>query len=292
MASAFHAFGWSHGKEIFDGQPDNAKGSYYANPQYDTPYTDQELIDKWPTFCHPNIWPEEDMPELSVAFKACGQLIVQVGKLVAHQVDKYVKIKSAHGATLESIIEGSMTCKARLLHYFPLKEVPVEEKLEYSSWCGWHNDHGSLTGLCPAMYLNEKGEEVPNPDPQAGLYIKSRKGDLIKAVLPSNYIAFQIGESAAIKSGGILHATPHCVRGAQGEKAVGISRETLAVFMEPMFMEPMGIIPGSSKEKILEGTENNLPPGVPSLSSRWEPTQTFGEFNNKTMEAFSTTKTM
>jgi len=219
-------------------------------------------------------------------------LIVDVGKLVAHQVDMFVKKcePTNQRDSLYSIIETSKTCKARLLHYFPLKEMPAEKNLEYSSWCGWHNDHGSLTGLCPAMYLNENGEEIQNPDPDAGLYIKSRNGDMVKAVLPPNYIAFQIGEAAAIKSGGVLHATPHCVRGAEGPKAVGVTRETLAVFMEPMFMEDMGVPKGSSKQKILEGTEKNLPVGVPPLSKRWDPPQTFGDFTNNTMQAFATTK--
>ena len=47
---------------------------------------------------------------------------------------------------LESIIKYSLCCKGRLLHYFP-KEMPHEPKTEYhddvdfSDWCGWHNDH-------------------------------------------------------------------------------------------------------------------------------------------------------
>jgi hypothetical protein len=30
-----YSVGWSHGKESFNGKPDTAKGSYYANPLYD-----------------------------------------------------------------------------------------------------------------------------------------------------------------------------------------------------------------------------------------------------------------
>lgn len=61
-----------------------------------------------------------------------------------------------------------------------------------------------MTGLVPAMYLNPKGEEVPCPDPKAGLYIKSRKGDLVRVSVPKNCLAFQIGETACIHSGGLL----------------------------------------------------------------------------------------
>lgn len=30
-----YSVGWSHGKESFDGKPDTAKGSFYANPLHD-----------------------------------------------------------------------------------------------------------------------------------------------------------------------------------------------------------------------------------------------------------------
>ncbi len=85
----------------------------------------------------------------------------------------------------------------------------------FSDWCGWHNDHGSLTGLVPAMFFNEKGEVISNPDPTAGLYVRNRRGEIVKVSTPSDHLAFQIGETAQIHSGGILQATPHAVKGAE-----------------------------------------------------------------------------
>jgi isopenicillin N synthase-like dioxygenase len=83
---------------------------------------------------------------------------------------------------------------------------------DYASWCGWHNDHGSLTSLVPAMYFNAEGKEVPAPDQQAGLYIRSRQGKIVKALMPgANTLGFQMGEAQQIHSGGYLMATPHCV---------------------------------------------------------------------------------
>jgi isopenicillin N synthase-like dioxygenase len=117
-----------------------------------------------------------------------------------------------------------------LLHYFPTKEKEEEEEKEgdddqtkgdsnnndadaaneFSDWCGWHNDHGSLTGLLPAMYLDVDGNIIHDPpDVEAGLYIKSRDGRLLKAVIPQNAIAFQVGETAQVHTGGLLKATPH-----------------------------------------------------------------------------------
>ena len=39
----FYSFVWSHGREKLQGKPDYAKGSYYANPQYDKPVDDEVL---------------------------------------------------------------------------------------------------------------------------------------------------------------------------------------------------------------------------------------------------------
>ena len=49
----------------------------------------------------------------------------------------------------------------------------------------------------------------------------------------------QIGEALQIHSGGLLAATPHYVRSAAGPAAVGVSRNTYALFMQPDVLEPM-----------------------------------------------------
>ncbi|CAN0205739.1 unnamed protein product [Phaeothamnion confervicola] len=55
-APSTFSFGWSHGKESLEGRPDLSKGSFYANPQYDRPVDDEEVIAAYPTFAHPNMW--------------------------------------------------------------------------------------------------------------------------------------------------------------------------------------------------------------------------------------------
>jgi len=103
----------------------------------------------------------------------------------------------------------SRTCKGRLLYYFPIES---EEKRERDSWCAWHNDSDVLTGLCPGMFFRE-GEkaEIQNPDPNAGLWIRTRQGKEVKVRIPKNALAFQIGEVSQVLSGGLLRATPHAV---------------------------------------------------------------------------------
>lgn len=149
------------------------------------------------------------MPELENAFKTLGNMIVSVGMLVAKQCDKYVHsiCPSYEINKLQSILEESRCCKARLLHYYPNKNlimskdneindmkiekenIPIIDCFdnnsncmmnisksnfcipdeEFSSWCGWHNDHGSLTGLTSALLLNEEGEIIETSDPTSGI---------------------------------------------------------------------------------------------------------------------------
>ncbi len=56
---------------------------------------------------------------------------------------------------LERILSTTPRNIGRLLHYFPIDD---EQAKDVDAWCGWHNDHGSLTGLCPAMYLDPQGK--------------------------------------------------------------------------------------------------------------------------------------
>ncbi len=225
-----YSFGWSHGKENLQGKPDLSKGSFYANPQYDRPVDDEETINNHAPFVHPNIWPTDDLPELEEAFKCLGQIIVQVGKLVARQCDSFVHSKCASYPenSLENVIEKSLCCKARLLHYFPITTSGTDvmaDADDFSSWCGWHNDHGSLTGLTSALFMDSDGNVISNADPTAGegflcclpaglnfvcrsgLYIRSRQSELIKVNIPEANIAFQIGETAQVHSGGILQVS-------------------------------------------------------------------------------------
>ena len=255
-----YSFGWSHGKEMFNGKRDVAKGSFYANPQYDVPTTDASLIQQYPFYCCENIWPEEHVPQLSTAFKQLGQLIVSVGLLVAKQCDLYVEKLYNHAddnraddnssrqeryerGKLHKTISQSKCAKGRLLYYFPIEKDATDDddnsnnnsnnNSSEDNWCGWHLDHGSLTGLTSAQFMDgTSGQPIQMTDPNAGLFIRNRHGDLVKAVWSPDQIAFQIGESAQIHSGGKLVATPHCVRGTTQPN---VGRATLAVFMQPQW---------------------------------------------------------
>ena len=170
-----------------------------------------------------------------------GQLIHSIGRMLAKLCDAYVlkHYPKYDSGKIGNVIEHSMCCKGRLLHYFPIGTNTVDETTtednSFSSWCGWHNDHCSLTGLVPAMYIDSRGNEIDCPDTSAGLYITSRKGKVVHVNIPTDCLAFQIGETAQIHTGGLLQATPHAVRGCNqnDDKCRGVSREAFAVFMEP-----------------------------------------------------------
>ncbi|KAL4100454.1 hypothetical protein PRIC1_008246 [Phytophthora ramorum] len=289
LPEAFYSLGWSHGKENLQGKPDLAKGSYYNNPETnDLANGDQELMAKFPSFYHPNIWPKE-LPELEKAFMKLGQLIVDMGVLVAQQCDTFVESKcpAYERGKLHRVISTGKCSKARLLHYYALSEQQIAAQNEAKTledsfaWCGWHNDHGALTGLVQAMFTDAKGDTVPNPDPTAGLYVKNRRGEILKANIPPGHLVYQIGETSQILSGGALQATPHAVRGPQ---VTGVNRETLAVFMQPLPGERMAV--PKDKDPLEAGKTENLPKGVPPLLSRWNNGMSYDDFTQATFKAY------
>jgi len=151
---------------------------------------------------------------------------------------------------LERMVRDSMTTKARLLHYFPAP-APTGKAADASSsvannttandedddWCATHLDHGCLTGLTSAMYIDEAlcfpssptatphatststdegGSNVPlplpelqaSPDPAAGLYIQSRGGEVVQVKIPRDCLAFQTGAALESVTKGRLRAVP------------------------------------------------------------------------------------
>ncbi|GAB5370840.1 hypothetical protein AAMO2058_001527800 [Amorphochlora amoebiformis] len=292
---SYYSFGWSHGKEKLQGHPDYSKGSYYNNPLHNKPYDDPKLIEAIPSIAHPNIWPSKEIPTLEKNFMDMGQLIVKVGCMIAAQCDLYVASQSKNYTPnrLYKMLSENKACKARLLHYFPIQKDQSEGKAlirnpnqskndnesksdPFSSWCGWHNDHSSLTGLVIGQFVDtQTGKFLEGkPDPAAGLYIRSRTGGLFQIQLPkdkgvsvNNTLLFQIGESSQIHSGGILQATPHAVRGANVPK---VSRESYAVFMQPKWDEVMNVPKGVNPKNAQSAqAAKQLPSRVPTLASRY-----------------------
>jgi len=202
-----------------------------------------------------NIWPAA-LAGFEECCKELCTLIIDTAALVAHACDQYAaeNIDDYTPGYLEHVVRTSTTTKARLLHYFPPPTGTDEEGEEdLDSWCGTHLDHGCLTGLTSAMYVDElanppnfaAGVELPEleggpPDKEAGLYIKDRMGQVVKVGIPRDGLAFQTGEALERITRGRFKAVPHFVRGMRPSKGVGVARNTLAVFTREFYPIDMG----------------------------------------------------
>ncbi|CZR54833.1 uncharacterized protein PAC_04717 [Phialocephala subalpina] len=268
-AAAKYLTGWSRGKETLkNGQVDTLKGSFYANCAF---YVDPSLdcakptvefsSENFPEYLSPNLWPgDTTIPGFKETFEDLCRLIIDAAVLVAKACDRYAgqEIPEYKAGYLEHVVKTSTTTKARLLHYFPA-DAKAEVAKTDDDWCATHLDHGCLTGLTSAMFINETrqipaipmgyaynpkylptlGELNASPDPTAGLYIQSRSGETIQVKIPRDCIAFQTGEALERITKGKFKAVPHFVRGVRpgvsDEENEGgrIARNTLAVFTQP-----------------------------------------------------------
>lgn len=270
---AKYLVGWSHGKETLrPGVVDTHKGSYYINCAFvqdaalqsaPTTATDAKgstiEYSDFSEFTTPNVWPKEsELPTFQSSVTDLCSLIVSVAGLVARACDRFAveSIPDYKPGYLEHVVTTSLTTKARLLHYFPQEsqdEVENTDEKADDDWCATHLDHGCLTGLTSAMFIDEAQNppagsdatrtwsELPkSPDPAAGLYIRSRTGSVVKVNIPKDCLAFQTGESLQLITKGKLRAVPHFVKGARASASNGhslIARNTLAVFTQPNLAE-------------------------------------------------------
>ncbi len=259
---------------------DTLKGSFYANCAF---YVDPSLScaaptdefneDNFPEYLSPNIWPDEAaLPGFKTTLEDLCRIIIDVAVLVARSCDQFAEeIPGYPKGYLEQVVSTSTTTKARLLHYFPDEsEEPAPTKTseiangskDEDDWCATHLDHGCLTGLTSAMFVDERAtpavapafepsvdpvlapldEFAASPDPAAGLYIISRTGQTVQVKIPRDCIAFQTGEALERITAGKFKAVPHFVRGARAAMSDGrIARNTLAVFTQPNLGEEVDL---------------------------------------------------
>jgi len=290
-AFSSYSYGWSHGKEkLTDGRTDSAKGSYYANPVFDKLTDDEDLKNQFPCDYSDNIWPTEDLPEMEGETKKMGKIQVEITTKLCQQFDQYL-YKVTGGQHKVGFFEDNMVkCfKSRLLHYFPVrkdkKASNSDKNLDIDSFCGWHLDHSCLTMLLSPLYLDQNGNKI-SPPQDAGLYVKVRNGENVKVSIPEDCLAVQLGETMQVLSGGILRATPHCVKASMDNNSENeISREQLAMFTACDLNLPMDLPEYSlSWKKVVECP--NLPRGVPPLEGRLLGSKDFCEFADRTYKAY------
>jgi isopenicillin N synthase-like dioxygenase len=280
-----YALGWSYGKEKLGKLPDLLKASFYAKLD---PLTTRKQL--WN-----NVWPQE-LPEMKEAYEELGNSIREVGLIILRNIDKYIKEKNPnYQLNYSNIISDSCENTGRMLYYFPKNRINYaidkynkENNTNYNfnddvNWCEWHNDHGSLTGLVSANYLNEDGSEAKDLKlTKTGLFVQNRKGEIVRITYGPDDLAFQLGESLQIHSGGLLHATPHAVKFMDDVKE-NIARTTFALFMEPNMDVKMNVPRGANEENI---NTPEIYKNIPKIQERYNKDMNFGEFTEKTFSSY------
>ncbi|KAI9824176.1 MAG: hypothetical protein M1826_007434 [Phylliscum demangeonii] len=288
-AEAKWLVGWSRGRETLkNGVYDRLKGSFYVNcafyqrekrrkdaggqwltseidarqnPSLNQATTSAHHPSAFPEYTTPNRWSAESVlagfrPDVT----ALCTLMIDTAVLVARACDRYAEatVDRYPARCLEQMVRRSTTTKARLLHYFPPPAPPERttddddaDDEDDDSWCATHLDHGCLTALTSALWVDESTRplrETTAPcssgsSAAAGLYIRSRTGATVPITIPPDQLAFQTGEALQILTRGHFHAVSHFVKAyhhhhqphaaGTGTAAPQIARNTLAVFTQP-----------------------------------------------------------
>ena len=327
--TSFYNAGWSHGKEKLGDGPDFAKASYYFNPITDEPGSKEER-ERYPASYPCNKWPdEESIPRLKNfkdSGKTLGKIMQDAVALLARHVDALAeaKVEGYRKDLLYDAMKETEKVKGRLLYYFPLEEnenntddnksnaslkeqggdaihTACENKGKIGNWIGWHNDSGFLTSLAGDLYIDDAtGNPLPPSqiDPEAGLYVTDRSGKSIHVQIPEDCMAVQIGECVQILTGGVVVATPHCVRGpracwnngsttteSSSSPKVKVARISHPCFIDSKPNFPLTMPEGCSRDDVVGmGIGRDK---VPVLEGRWvEDGMTFGDFLQKSFEKY------
>lgn len=262
-----YSFGWSHGKEkMKKNEFDKSKGSFYNNIG---------------TNCNENqnIWPDE-IPDFKEKLNKMASLQIRIGLEISKLLDNYL-FDITNGIhkknTFYNLLEKNNNFKARALHYFP-----CENEKNIDNLCGWHLDHGCITTLLSPIYFSNNFNKINNINDKDGLYIKTQAGDTLKINIPENCICIQLGETFQFLSGGLLRATPHCVKGTTNKE---ITREQLVVFLDCSF-DTILTIPKYSLEYSKIVNTPFLPENIPKLEKRIRNNISYKEFTQKTIDFY------
>lgn len=241
---------------------DGNRSGLYFHPATDTPGECLPAgVPAEPTFYTPNLWPDQDLPQLKTRARQAAPFLVDVGQRLAAAVDERFRhmVQGYQAGTLEALVRKSSECnhKCRLICYHEYRSQEQRAKCK-GMWAPPHKDTGLLTALVPGIFLDaSNGERLPCcPDPEVGLYVRDRNGAIAQIVVPAavaggECLFFQVGEALQIVSGGYYHATEHCVRGppAPGK---GYERASLAVFFQPHAHEELVLPRGISLQEVAE----------------------------------------
>jgi len=244
---------------------DGHRSGFYFHPYTDEPRECLPAgVDAEPTFYARNLWPDEALPELKACARAEAPFLVEVGRKLAAAIDR--RCAAAHqgyeAGCLSALIRAPEDCnhKCRLIlyHEYDTDEQRIAAK---GMWAAPHKDTCLLTCLVPGIFLSTEGKRLQEcPDPEVGLYVRDRRGTIAQITSPANAgecLFFQVGEALQITSGGLYHATEHCVRGPPHASS-GYCRASLAVFLQPHAHEELTLPKGVTLRDVANRTSDGL----------------------------------
>ena len=309
--------GWSRGKEKLGDKPDQHKASFYFNPVTDLPGSKEDR-EQYPTSYPCNLWPENSLVEgFKDSATGLGCLMKKVVAMFAGHLDVFVRnchinqmekgknsvdrdlenLKSSFCMSMGKEMKQTEKVKGRILYYFPLpKKGSLSSVNKADSWIGWHCDSGFLTALAGDAYLLHETGEFMEPnlvDPQAGLHVLDRNSVVRKINIPQHCMGIQIGECLQILSGGMVVATPHCVKGADPNwmnssnecEKMPVARISFPCFIDTVPSFSLSAPKWCPRNEVLKKSikSNKIPP----LEKRWiNDGMAFGEFLQKTFSMY------
>ncbi|CAJ1459365.1 unnamed protein product [Effrenium voratum] len=240
---------------------DGNRTGFYFHPSLDNPAEclPKDLVPE-PTFYAPSLWPEE-LPELRRRAREACPWLVRTARRLAAAVDARCAqmLPGYRPGTLLRLIGPPESCnhKCRLICYHDFETAEQRAKAK-GMWAPPHKDTGLLTALVPSVFQSLDGSE-PSPDQEVGLYVRDRKGAITQIKKPDvgECLFFQVGEALQIVSGGLYHATEHCVRGPPAH-CRGYERATLAVFLQPHAHEELPLPEGMAMREVAERAYDGL----------------------------------
>eukprot|EP00927_Polykrikos_kofoidii_P059835 TRINITY_DN5495_c0_g2_i1.p1 TRINITY_DN5495_c0_g2~~TRINITY_DN5495_c0_g2_i1.p1 ORF type:complete len:416 (-),score=43.10 TRINITY_DN5495_c0_g2_i1:248-1447(-) len=237
---------------------DGNRSGIYFHPTTDTPgCLLPECVDADPTFYTPNLWPDGELPKLRQRARIAAPFVVNVGRELVSALDRYCAhaLPGYASGTLQRLVARPETCnhKCRLICYHEYENA-AQRLQSKSMWAAPHKDTCLLTALVPGVFLDAStGDRLATcPDPEVGLYVRNRQGVITQIKVPTGVgecLLFQAGEALQIVTGGLLHATEHCVRGPPRALA-GYVRASLAVFFQPHAHEDLVLPEGVSLQEV------------------------------------------
>ncbi len=200
---------------IAGGQPD-FKECFFVAPMP----VDEACRIEHPQVCADNVWPEKS-DEFQTIYLSIGHRLHDVGLRLLQAIARGLCIDEN---TLEGVVDGGPHV-TRGLKYLALDQGQVDQGV---LWGEEHTDFNMLTLLPGGRFFDIDAHPTEAPDPNAGLYLRTRSGHQVRGGAPKGAIVVQVGQQLEILTGGQLLATPHVVT---APKQPGFTRCACAHFV-------------------------------------------------------------